>query len=163
MRQPTPHSPSPASRDSVDAIIGEFIAVKKQEKAEEIAAEQAGERRKKRPILAAFAVIVCAAIWILPSFLMPQNPPPTPERLEAGARVTIYLASERIRTFQQRSGRLPDRLSDAGVDSNGLSYRKSSAVDFELSTEVNGARLQYRSTTPPTAFLGSAYQILTAP
>lgn len=153
-----PHHPGqPTSNQTVGALIGEFIVEKQREKEEE-----ARRIAKSRPRSLAIAVllVLCVAVAGLTLFLERPEPPPSADRIEAGARVRLFLASERVRDFQRRTGALPPNLVEASIDSAGLTYWRSTDSVFEIWTEVAGRRLHYRSTMPSADFLGSAMRLL---
>ena len=74
--------------------------------------------------------------------------------IEQSARLTLYLASLRVREYQTAHNRLPPNLQQAGVDTAGLTYHRTSESIFELSTRVQGSRLVYKSSMPDSVFLG---------
>jgi hypothetical protein len=157
MPNPTPASVPASSSETVHALVGEFFEHKQRE-AQELALAEAPRRGRK--LLASVAFVVCAAAWILPSLYPPPQPPVSPQRLDASARMTLFLASERVRAFERVHQRLPRTLVEAGVDTTGISFWRSTSSGFEIGTTVNGARLLYDSNTPNVAFLGSTLQVL---
>ncbi len=156
MNQPPP-SGSPQSQDTVRALVGEFFDEKKLELAEKSAVERTQRPRK---VLGVLAFVACAAVWILPSFYGPTAPGVSPDQVDAGARMTLFLAGERIRSFRRSHGMLPRSLAAAFVDSTGLAYVRGSDTTFELSTEANGKRISYLSNMRNAEFLGPSLQIL---
>ena len=89
----------------------------------------------------------------------PREPVLSQETLEQGAKLTLYLASLRVRSYLETHKRLPPNLAQAGVDSVGIGYVRASDSIFELSTRVQGTRLVYRSTLPDSVFLGPHIRI----
>jgi hypothetical protein len=131
-----------------------------QEKKKEIQDEKARQAAKKRsPFLVPVLLVLCAAIWIAPSLMPPREEPLPQETLEQGARLTLYLASLRVRAYQDTHNRLPPNLEQAGVDTAGITYERTNESVFELSTRVQGARLVYRSAVPDSVFLGPSLRI----
>jgi len=59
-----------------------------------------------------------------------------------------------VKNYHATHRRLPPTLSQAGVDTTGIGYVRSSDSAFELSTRVQGSRMVYRSTIPDSVFLG---------
>ena len=155
---PDPRFPklTPVAADPVGALVGEFVQEKKKELQEEKARMAA---RKRSPLLVPLLVLVCLAIWIAPSLMPPREEPLAPEVLEKGARLTLYLASLRVRGYLNTHKRLPANLTQAGVDTAGISYLRTTNSVYELSTRVQGARLVYRSTLPDSVFLGPNLRI----
>lgn len=155
---PTPVNPSPAnSDDTVRALVGEFLEERKKEVTREVAVHQAPRRRS--PAITIFAVIVCAAVWILP--MMRQDIyVQSPERVDASARMQVFLAAQRVFAFQKSTGRLPADLQQAGVDSEGLTYWRSTDSLFELRVIAGGVPVSFKSTMSPSEFLGNTFQVL---
>ena len=116
-------------------------------------------RRKRNPLLVPFLIAVCAAVWTVPSLVVPPEPVLSQETLEQGAKVTLYLASIRVKSYLETHKRLPLNLAEAGVDSTGIVYLRHSDSAFGLSTRVQGSRLVYRSTLPDSVFLGPDLRI----
>lgn len=156
----TPAKPNPAGSDeTVRALVGEFYEERKKEVTREVSVHQSPRRRS--PGITIFAVIVCAAVWLLP--LMRQDIYiPSPERVDASARMQVFLAAQRVFAYQKSTGRLPADLQQAGVDSNGLTYWRSTDSLFELRVVAGGVPVAYKSTMPPSEFLGNTFQVLGA-
>jgi hypothetical protein len=143
---------TPISTDPVGALVGEFI----EEKRREIKEDKDRQRpRKRSPLVVPLLIVLCAAVWIAPSLMPPRNPVIAPETIERGARLTLYLASLRIRQYESLHQQLPAHLSQAGVDTIGLTYSRHGGSVFELSTYVMGSNMVYRSTQSDSAFLGT--------
>jgi hypothetical protein len=138
-------------------LVGEYLDQKKRETTESSLAEAP---QRVRTVLLIVGLITCAIVWILPSLVKSEPELPSPERVEASARMTVFLASERVRTYQRIHGRLPVSLVEAGVDTTGLAYFKSTESTFEMWTLANGGRVLYRSTMNNAEFLGSTFQTL---
>lgn len=147
---------TPVANDPVGSLVGEFMQEKKKERLEEKARLAV---RKRNPLVIPFLVALCLAIWVAPSLMPPREPPLPPETLEQGARLTLYLASLRVREYHESHKRLPPNLEQAGVDTTGIAYSRTTESVFELSTRVQGTRLVYRSTLPDSVFLGGNLRI----
>jgi hypothetical protein len=137
--------------------VGEYLDQKKRETRDNAAVKSS---RGMRLVLTIVALITCATVWILPSFVVPAAEVPSPERVEASARMTIFLASERVRAFHRAKGRLPVTLAEAGVDSADIGYFRSSDTGFDMWMTANGGRINYRSTMNSAEFLGTTLQTL---
>ena len=147
---------TPLANDPVGSLVGEFM----EEKRREIQEERARQIPKKRnPVLVPLMIVLCAFIWIAPSLMPPREPPIPQETLENSAKLTLYLASIRVKSYLTTHRRLPPNLFQAGVDSTGIEYLRSSRSTFELSTRVQGTRVVYRSAVPDSVFLGSKLRI----
>lgn len=147
---------TPLANDPVGSLVGEFM----EEKRREIQEEKARQVPKKRnPVVVPLMIVLCAFIWIAPSLMPPREAPVAPGTLENSAKLTLYLASTRVKSYLDKHKRLPPNLFQAGVDSTGIEYLRSSPLTFELSTRVQGTRVVYRSFLPDSVFLGSRLRI----
>lgn len=147
--------PTPISSDTVGSILGEFAEEKKKERLEEKSRLKAG--RKHQLLLPVLALLI-SGMFAAP-LMAPEPVELSHETLEQGAKMTLYLASLRVRQYQRTHRTLPVSLKDAGVENAGLEYTRNSPVVFELATRLNGARLVYRSTQPDSVFLGPKLRI----
>ena len=147
---------TPLANDPVGSLVGEFMEARQKEHQEENA-RQIGKKRD--PFWIVFLLALCSAIWIAPSFIPSREPTLSQATLEQGAKLTLYLASLRVREYLETNSRLPASLPQAGVDSAGINYLRNSRTVFELSTQVQGTRLLYRSTMPDSVFLGPNLRI----
>jgi len=147
---------TPVATDAVGSLVGEFMAEKRKEQQEEKARQAP---RKRNPFVVPVLLALCLAVWSAPSLMPPREPVLTPETLERSARLTLYLASLRVRQYHQVNKRLPANLVQAGVDTTGIVYLRNNDSQFELSTRVQGARMVYRSALPDSVFLGANLRI----
>lgn len=147
---------TPLSSNPVGALVGEFIDEKNREIREEKARNVP---RRRNPFVVPILLVLCLGVWVAPSLMPPREPAVTPAVIERGARLTLYLASLRIRRYEAAYRQLPARLEQAGVDTTGITYTRKGNGTFELSSQVLGARMIYRSTQPDSVFLGSELQI----
>lgn len=156
-RTPTPaRSGTPVANDPVGSLVGEFIEEKLKEKQEEKARLAP---RRRNPLVVPLLFAVTLAIWIAPSLMPPREPVLPPDTIERSARLTLYLASLRVRDYATKNGTLPADLIQAGVDTSGLTYTRVSNSAFELTSRVQGSRMVYRSTQPDSQFLGASLRI----
>lgn len=144
---------TPIATDPVGSLVGEFLEEKKKERQEEKARSAP---RKRNQFVIPLLLATVLAVWIGPSLTASEEPQLTAETMEQGARITVYLASLRVRQYLEANKRLPASLTQVGVDTTGLLYQRRSDSTFELSTRVQGAKLTYRSTMPDSVFLGNA-------
>lgn len=143
----------PAASESVSSLVGEFMEEKRREQADETAREKG--RRRKNPAAVASLFLLCAAVWIAPSMMIPPAPEPTAEELERGARLSLYLTALQIRQFQDSTRRLPASLTEAGAATPNVDYTPGAGAAYELSTRVEGTLLVYKSSLPDSVFLGN--------
>jgi hypothetical protein len=149
-------SRTPIANDAVGSLVGEFLEERRKEHEQEKARENP---RKRNPFLMWVLIVVCGVVWIAPSLIRPRDQELSQESLEQGAKLTLYLASMRVKAYLDTHKRLPASLPEAGVDSAGIEYLRSSPSTFELLTQVRGTRLVYRSKLPDSLFLGPNLRI----
>jgi hypothetical protein len=155
MSHPLPKR-TPLANDPVGSLVGEFM----EEKRREIQEEKARRVPKKRnPLVIPLMIVLCAFVWIAPSLMPPREQPIAQHTLENSAKLTLYLASIRVKQYVVAHKRLPPNLTQAGVDSTGIEYTRSSNAIFELATRVQGTRVVYRSSIPDSVFLGPNLRI----
>ena len=136
--------------------------------------EQAEEARTRAPerrgagrgrtgmVVVWLLALVSAWLWLFPpGWVGVDRPEPVPvEREEAALRFTMYVQAQRIKAFQQRTGRLPDRLEEAGPPLPGMSYRLLDPSTYELEGATDRVRLSYRSDTALGEFVGPGADVL---
>lgn len=156
MANPPQLRPTPAG-NPVQALVGEFLEEKKRETREISATRQVSRANRA---LTVFSAIVCATVWVMPSYIEPADYSPSPQRVEAGARMTVFLAAQRVLAYQKANGRLPSDLAQAGADPNGLTYLRRADSVFEIHALADGQDVAFRSSENPASFLGDAFQVL---
>ncbi len=174
MPSPTPRagqavpSPAPAGarksapgRDTLaQALAGEYLIEKKE--------EREAEARKRRPpppwrrIASIVAIAACGAVWLVPSLGTRPTPAVSAGRQDASARLTLYLASRRVRAFEERNARLPSTGLESGITDSRIAYRLTGPNTFALSLSQGGQRWVLPSTLADTAFLHDAMRKLGA-
>jgi hypothetical protein len=143
---------TPLSNTPVGTLVGEFM----EEKARELQDGKTRKvQRKRHPLTVPVLLVLCLAVWISPSLMPQREPMLPPELIERGTRLSLYLASLRIRQYQATHQRLPADLAEAVVDSTGITYATHGTAAFELSSRVRGVPMVYRSTQPDSVFLGN--------
>ncbi len=96
--------------------------------------------------LGVFAVylLIAPPSWVV---LNPLEPPPVEERVE-GARIALFLQAQRIQTYLQQNGRLPEALEEAGSPVPGAEYIPLGPRDFVLRLRIGDQIVEYRSDRP---------------
>lgn len=160
---PTPPAPRPtvAGRDIVaQSLAGEYLIEKKE--------EREAEARKKRPprprrrIASIVAIAACGVVWLLPSLGTRPAPAVSAGRQDASARLTLYLASRRVREFEGRKGYLPKTAHEGGITDPRIEYRLTGPNSFALSFSHAGQHWVLPSTLADTAYLQDAMRKLGA-
>ncbi len=132
-----------------------------EEKRREIREDMArrNEPKKRNPLIIPLMIVLCTFIWIAPSLVPGRESSVGRETLENSAKMTLYLASIRVKAYVDANRKLPLNLFQAGVDSTAIDYKPGLDLVFELSTRVQGTNIVYRSTVPDTVFLGPALRV----
>jgi hypothetical protein len=117
------------------------------------------DQQRRRNVILIAATLVCIGLWIAPSFAASGEPEMTREAVEQNARLNLYLTSLSVREYVAAHRRLPESLSEAGVDSIGIEYTRGARSEFELSMRVHGRPLVYKSVVPDSVFLGENLRI----
>ncbi|MDX1674329.1 MAG: hypothetical protein R3314_05935 [Longimicrobiales bacterium] len=125
------------------------------------------ERQKRReqrgpywPV--AVLAVITAWLWLFPpGFLRLEPPPPQPiEQEEAALRFTMYVQAQRIKTFREETGRLPETLDEAGEPLPGMQYTRLHQELYQLTGATDRITLTYRSDLPLDEFVGSGAEVL---
>lgn len=97
-------------------------------------------------------------IWVAsPSWLRVPSPPRPTVAAEAEAlRLHVFLQSQAIEAYRERSGRLPYVLQEAGPPFRGLEYRRHDSRTYELQGRSERVLLRYHSEQPALDFVGEA-------
>lgn len=165
---PAPSSSSaPAASAEKKALLAAFDTVLKSQAEEREALRDAQNRRRvrSRPLFAASALIVLGVGAYL-AIMQPTwvfSPRPAPETLalkEASLRISMANVSQHLHRFQQRNGRLPENLAEAGAHDAGLSYQRLGASAYRLVGENGPAHVTFSSDEELAGFLGNSYQII---
>ena len=106
---------------------------------------------------------LCAWAWIAPpAWLVPQPvAAPSREYREASVRVALALNAQRIEAYRTSHGRLPRTKQEVGIASDQIAYDRTDSLNFELSSNVDGATVSYKSSQPRDRYLAEAMTALT--
>lgn len=168
-RTPAPSSSSaPAASAEKKALLAAFDTVLKSQAEERDASRRDAETRRRaraRPLFAASALIVLGVgaylAIVQPTWVF--SPRPAPETLalkEASLRISMANVSQHLHRFQQRNGRLPETLAEAGAHDAGVSYQRLGASAYRLMGENGPAHVTFSSDEELAGFLGNSYQII---
>jgi len=138
----------------VHSLVGEFLTEQKEER--EAAARSKRPPRPWRRIASISAIVACGAVWLVPSLGTRPAPEMSAERQDASARLTLFLAAQRVREFEQKNARLPASLGQAGVTDSRISIRRMGEREFSLTLVHDGRHWDLPSTTADSAYLGAA-------
>jgi hypothetical protein len=166
MAEPTPPAPPHRTTGAPDrkALVEAFQDVVRTEKE-----KQTGDLHAvtDRPYLYAvlMMILAVASATILvkqPAWLFSRPPEQPLELREASLRVRMFVEIDKIDRFKSAKGKLPETLTDAGVDTSGLGYVLTGSGYTLTGTDRRGLSLTYYSTTPPKEFLGKSYSLISA-
>lgn len=103
-----------------------------------------------RTINAALAVGVAAWMFLAPPAWLPQRTPDrrSPQQRELGLRLVLAMEAARVTAFRDLEGRLPETLTEAGVEARGLRYTVIDDRHFTLSATEGLASVTYDSAQP---------------
>jgi hypothetical protein len=165
---PPSSTTAPAASAEKKALLAAFDTVLKSQAEEREATLRDAEARRRaraRPLFAASALIVLGLgaylAIVQPTWVF--SPRPTPETLalkEASLRISMVNASQHLHRFQQRNGRLPETLAEAGAHDAGLSYQRLGASAYRLVGDNGPAHVTLSSEEELAGFLGNSYQII---
>jgi hypothetical protein len=149
----TPARPTP--RVNVAALVTEIV-----EEARKNAEEPASPKSRgiSSYVSAGIVVALCAWAWIAPpAWLVPQPiAAPSREYRDASARVALALHAQRIDAYRASHGQLPRTKQEAGIASDQIIYEPTDSLNFELSSQVDGEAVTYRSSQPRDRYLAEA-------
>lgn len=163
---PSPANRPPRNRRPDDAPLeasSSLQALQAEVLAEVDARRQVTPAAKRRVdgtwlVIAGASWLVVLAIWLIQPALIrgPQSPDPettmTRSHREASLRYGLWLAHGAVERFRARDGRLPQRLSEAGIDDPALSITVKSAYDYELTAREGALRVLLTPDTDMDAY-----------
>ena len=152
------------------ALLEAFDVVMKNQAAEREAELKAAEvRRRARSRLGMLAwtsltilVLVGGYLWIAkPDWVFPAAAQPeSVEVRQASLRIGVATASQHIKRFQRKSGRLPETLAEAGVSTQGISYQRLGSDTYRLDAEEGELRVSLGSHDSLPVFLGNSFEVI---
>lgn len=161
-------TPSPAATAEKKALLEAFDTVLKtqaeQREAERAAAEARGRRGPSRALM----LICVLTILFTSAYLYVERPewvfpaPPTPESTavrEASLRITLANAAQHLERYQERSGRFPATLEEAGAHGEGIDYHRTQA-GYRLTGQSGDLIVSLDSGQPLSGFLGNSFEVI---
>jgi hypothetical protein len=125
-------------------------------------------RKKSNARLITLGVMCTALVglsaysWLArPAFIWgtPAAPLPTIEQ-EAGLRMTMYFAAQRVEAYRKSAGTLPSSLTAIGEGIPGVTYAIVGDGVFEMRGTANGKSVVLRSDQSPDEFLGNSGNVI---
>jgi hypothetical protein len=161
-----PRDPSPDYVPKSE-IVGALADVLEDQKTKARARNEAAgpQSRQTGPfkVVALLALaLVSVYLWFgSPSWLSTEKDNPvSPQLVEAGARMEVYLTALRVEDYRTQEGRLPGSLAEAGAEDSKVEYERLDGQRYRLSLSVPSGVVSYLSTSPLEAFLGDAPQVI---
>jgi hypothetical protein len=156
----TPARPTPKA--NVAALVTEIM-----EEARKNAEQPAPSRSRGMVSYVGAGIIfaLCAWAWIAPPAWLVPKPVTAPSReyREASTRVALALHAQRIEAYRASHGRLPRTKLEVGIASDQITYDRSDSdsLSFELTSDVDGQPISYKSSQPRDRYLAEAMTALT--
>ena len=75
-------------------------------------------------------------------------------------RVALALHAQRIEAYRASHGRLPQGKQEVGIVTDQIVYDRWDSLAFELSAQVDGHRVSYKSSQPRDRYLADAMTAL---
>ena len=143
--------------EKVQSLVAEFMEEKR--RANEAATLRA-PRRINRNIVTAMLALLCLGAWLAPYPTSFSYAPADPNVERASARVRLYLVAQSVARFKVQHGRLPLRLSEAGVEGHDIVFVRANDRDFALHWRDRNDTPSYDSSQPTRSILGNAEQVI---
>jgi len=153
----TPARPTPKA--NVAALVTEIM-----EEARKNAEEPAPSRSRLLPtyLSAGLVFALLAWAWVAPPpwLVPPPATAPSREYREASTRVALALHAQRVEAYRTSHGRLPRTKQEVGIVSDQITYDRTDSLAFELSSQVDGQPVAYKSSQPRDRYLAEAMTAL---
>lgn len=163
---PSAPGASPEKRALLEAFDTVLKSQAEVREAERLAAEAARRaRRRVRPLIwftAAMTLCLTAYLWVeRPTWIFPAAIPPESLAIkEASLRIGLANAAQHVERFRQRTGRLPESLSETGAHGEWLSYERTGSSDWRLVGSNGPVQLTLTSSQPLPDFLGNSFEVI---
>jgi hypothetical protein len=153
-----PPSTAPGASRRVDpvaqSLVGEYLTEQKEQR-------EAAQRAKRPPrpwrrIVSVASIVACGAVWLVPSLGTRPAPAMSAERHDASARLTLFLAAQRVQEYQKKHSRLPTSVQQTGISDPRISYRLTGTSGFTLTLVHNGQRWDLPSTSADSTYMRDA-------
>ncbi len=107
-------------------------------------------------ILAGTTLLLLRPVWLAG----PRLPPEPAEIQTASATLALIEAASHVRAYHSATGRLPERLKDAGVTDATIRYRKIDTLNFVIRLAAGDSTLTLRSTDSLRPLVNEAVRAL---
>jgi hypothetical protein len=110
-----------------------------------------------RSVLVLFMAVGTGVLVAQPSWLVgPRLPKETEAVQAASATLALVEAVSHVKAFAAATGRLPTRLTDAGVSNQAITFRPLAGEEFEVSLQAGDRLIALRSTDSLKAIVVNA-------
>lgn len=165
-----PRQPSGSGDEAARRAIEEVLREQEERRGRQAPPAPGPRRTATGPLLAAALVlnVLAVAVWTSPPGWTRPEPfaEPSPERLEAGLRMDIWVTVRKIRRFQEERRRLPVGLVEVDPGGGGhpdLRYERLSAETFRLVGSREGVEVVYDSAGSAGGLIDSARALIGDP
>lgn len=164
MTSPRPGTPK-GTKEALLEALQESVEDARARQAREAELARRANRKRTSPVIVTSAVIaVATAAWLLlarPDWIFPPSAPvQSVQQLEAGLRVGLFLEARKIREFQNRAGRPPRTLAEAGLPGSTSSYTLRPDGRWVLQASQGGQTLRITADDSLSTFLGSSFSTI---
>lgn len=139
--------------------LAEVLADQKRREHVRKTAGKPRKRRRLHPATPLALLPLTVWLWVAPPAFLGPRPLPelSPERREAGTRVTMTLLARRINAWsEEHSGRLPADLAEAGEEQGEIRYLRLTPTTYRLRAEVGPSTIDYLSSERLDSFVAEA-------
>lgn len=157
-----PKKPDPrrlTGSEAADLVSEVLQDAKRREEARSRKAPVGRSRQRFAAVSLPLAGAFSFYIWFgNPAWVTPTMPDPVnAEKAEASLRVAMFYEAQRIESFRQESGRLPDSLGElGGTPPAEMTYQRVDARTYQLTGQNRGVTLTFNSDQAIQQFVGDA-------
>ena len=146
-----------ANDAKVHALVNEFM---EEQRRQEPPTRRGRDPKVMRQRITVALALVCACAWLAPFPAAASFVPVDPKLERASARMSVFLAAQRVVFFRTAHARLPRTASEAGVSGSDIIYLPGHDGSFVLLTQVGHHTFSYDSTMPLRSILGNSEAII---
>jgi hypothetical protein len=150
-----PASQPQSSRSALADAYEKAVKSEAEKQAQRLAVRRKRFRTRAALLGLAWAIIAGSALAVVlkPDWFGLENVAETPNEREANVRLTLYVAAQQLAAYKQQHGTYPERLSDAGTFTPGLTYVKKPDGGYSLRLSRGEDRVTLTSNDSLRAFL----------
>lgn len=145
--------------ETADLVSEVLQDAKRREEARTRKAPLGRNRQRVAAVSLPLAGVFSFYLWFgQPAWVTPTMPDPvTAEKAEAGLRVAMFFEVQKIEEFRQKSGRIPDDLTElGGTPPREMTYQRVDARTYQIVGQSRGVTLTFNSDQAIQQFVGDA-------